>query len=120
MFNLATADGYFAATDGNLDFFVPDKEFDRAAAQNTQGFDTGAVEAMKREQGLDMIVFGSASIVQQLTEAGLIDEYQLCVNPVLLGSGRSLLGSTRGAGLTLLESRTYGSGNVSSTPSATW
>jgi dihydrofolate reductase len=67
---------------------------------------------MKRETGRDMIVFGSGSIVRQLTDAGLIDEYQFCINPVLLGSGKSLLGSTKGAALDLLESRTYRSGNV--------
>ena len=40
MFDLVTADGYFAGPDGNLDFFVPDKDFDRAAAQNAQRFGT--------------------------------------------------------------------------------
>jgi dihydrofolate reductase len=38
-----------------------------------------------------MIIFGSGSIVAKLTEHGLIDDYYFMVNPVLLGSGRSLL-----------------------------
>ena len=46
---------------------------------------------MKRQPGKDMIIFGSGSIVTQLTRHGLIDEYQLVVNPVLLGSGQPLL-----------------------------
>jgi hypothetical protein len=54
-------------------------------------FDPREVEAMKRQPGKDMLVFGSGSIVSQLTRHGLIDEYQFVVNPVLLGSGRSLL-----------------------------
>jgi dihydrofolate reductase len=58
-------------------------------------------------------MFGSGSIVSQLTEHGLIDEYRLIVNPVLHGSGRSLV---RGLGkstlLRLEEAKTYDSGNV--------
>lgn len=38
-----------------------------------------------------MMVFGSGSIVSQLTQHGLIDECQFVVNPTLPGSGRSLL-----------------------------
>jgi dihydrofolate reductase len=53
--------------------------------------DPREIEAMKREPGKDMIVFGSGSIVSQLTQHGLIDEYQFVVSPILLGSGRPLL-----------------------------
>jgi len=44
-----------------------------------------------------MIVFGSGSIVSQLTQHGLIDEYQFVVSPILLGSGRQLLSGCRRA-----------------------
>jgi dihydrofolate reductase len=75
--------------------------------------DPRAVEDLKSESGKDIIMFGSGSIVSQLTEHGLIDEYRLIVNPVLLGSGRSLV---RGLGkstlLRLEEAKTYDSGNV--------
>jgi len=36
-------------------------------------------------------MYGSASVVQQLTGFGLIDEYQLLVHPLMLGSGKPLL-----------------------------
>lgn len=36
------------------------------------------------------MIFGSGSIVSQLTERRLIDEYQLVVSPLLLGTGRPL------------------------------
>jgi dihydrofolate reductase len=76
-------------------------------------FDPREVEAMKRQPGKDMLVFGSGSIVSQLTRHGLIDEYQFVVNPVLLGSGRSLLsGVSTSARLALLEAREFPSGNV--------
>jgi dihydrofolate reductase len=76
-------------------------------------FDPREIEAMKRQQGQDMIVFGSGSIVSQLTQHGLIDEYQLVVSPILLGSGRPLLsGVSKSLRLDLLEAKKYESGNV--------
>lgn len=76
-------------------------------------FDPREIEAMKRQPGKDMIVFGSGSIVSQLTQAGLIDEYQFAVSPVLLGSGRPLLtGVSKSVALDLQEAKGYPSGNV--------
>ena len=75
--------------------------------------DPREIEAMKKQPGKDMIMFGSGSIASQLTQHGLIDEYQLVVSPVLLGSGRPLLsGVSRSTKVGLLEAKTYPSGNV--------
>jgi len=75
--------------------------------------DPGEIETMKRQPGKDMIVFGSGSIVSQLTQHGLIDEYQFVVCPSLLGSGRSLLrGVSQHSRLDLLEAKAYPSGDV--------
>ena len=60
--------------------------------------DPREIEAMKRQPGKDMIVFGSGSIVSQLTPHGLIDEYQMVVGPVLLGSGRPLFSGLEDSG----------------------
>jgi dihydrofolate reductase len=46
---------------------------------------------MKAQPWKDLIIFGSGSIVSELTRHGLIDEYQFAVCPVLLGSGQSLV-----------------------------
>lgn len=76
-------------------------------------FDAVKVEAMKREPGLDLIVFGSGTLVSLLTEHGLIDEYEIVVSPVFLGAGRPLIaGLSRPKTLDLLESKAYKSGNV--------
>src|SRR4030095_7389971 len=164
MFNRVSADGYFAAPDGNLNWVVPDDELDKAGADasphadtvlfgrrtyemfasfwphvledsstapdphhagrrspamiamakmlneakkvvfsktlkeatwnNTRvvrEFDPKVIEALKKEPGKGIIIFGSGSIVSQLTEHGLIDEYQFIVNPVFLGKGKSLI-----------------------------
>ena len=185
MFNRVSADGFFAAADGNLDWIVRDAEVDRHGASGIPSTDTvilgrrtyeqfasfwpyvldapepvdphgasraspelrafaraltdmtklvfsatlkdvtwknsrlqreidpRAIEAMKQQPGKDMIIFGSGSIVTQLTRHGLIDEYQLVVNQVLLGSGQLLLGGlSRTAALELLEARRFPSGNV--------
>jgi dihydrofolate reductase len=75
--------------------------------------DPRAIEAMKATPGKDMMIFGSGSIVSQLTRHGLIDEYQLMVCPVLLGTGRSLLGGvSKPVKLELMETRRYPSGDV--------
>lgn len=75
--------------------------------------DPRAIEAMKNEPGPDMIVFGSGEVVARLTEHGLVDEYQLVVNPVLLGGGRNLvrdLASRRA--LQLQDAKSYPLGSV--------
>jgi dihydrofolate reductase len=75
--------------------------------------DPSEIGAMKEESGNDMIVLGSGSIVSQLTQHGLIDEYQFVVSPTLLGSGQPLFsGVSKGSGLELLDAKAFPSGNV--------
>jgi dihydrofolate reductase len=52
--------------------------------------DPEQVKGWKNETGKDLLIYGSASIVQQFTRLGLIDEYQLLVHPIVLGGGKSL------------------------------
>jgi len=76
-------------------------------------FDASELRALKQGPGKDMIVFGSGSLVSQLSEHGLIDEYQLIVGPLLLGDGRSLVrGLSTRVPLELLEAKPFPSGNV--------
>ena len=61
--------------------------------QNTRFYSGDIVEEvrrMKSQDGPDMIIMGSGSIVQQLTDARLIDAYQFIVTPVVLGAGRTM------------------------------
>jgi len=75
--------------------------------------DPREIETMKSRPGKDMIVFGSGSIVSQLTQHGLIDEYQMVVCPIFLGSGRPLLtGVSKNTKLELVEAKPYRSGDV--------
>ncbi len=69
------------------------------------------IEKLKQEPGRDMIIYGSASVVQELTNLGLIDEYQLLVHPVVLGSGKPLFSGIRDAvNLNLVEAKQLPSG----------
>lgn len=75
--------------------------------------DPREIEALKRGPGKDIMVFGSGSVVSQLTEHGLIDEYRFIVTPVLLGDGLPLIsGVPAVARLELIEAKAYSSGNV--------
>ena len=78
-----------------------------------KAFDARELAALKQQPGKDMIIFGSGSLVSQLTEHGLIDEYQFIVGPLLLGDGRlPITGVTERVPLELLEAKPYPSGNV--------
>src|SRR5262249_2174204 len=76
-------------------------------------FDPRAIDALKKEPGKGIIIFGSGSIVSLLTQYGLIDEYQFVVSPVFLGKGKSLIcGLPNRSRVNLLEAKPYKSGNV--------
>ncbi len=71
------------------------------------------VRKMKNEPGMDMVIMGSGSIVSQFAQEGLIDEYQIVVNPIVLGSGRTMFdGIRRPLSLKLTRTRSFGNGNV--------
>lgn len=60
-----------------------------------------------------MVILGSGSIVSELAPEGLIDEYQVVVNPVVLGQGRTMFeGVKEKLNLKLTKTRAFGNGNV--------
>src|SRR5262249_62084211 len=71
------------------------------------------IESLKREPGKDIIMFGSGSIVSQLTPLGLIDVYDFVVNLVLLGVGRQMFADASARSrLRLVESKAYPTGTL--------
>jgi len=184
MFNRVSADGFFSAEDGGIDWATPDPDFEKGVAAGLDGadtilfgrrtydmfesfwphaiddgpttrdphaprrspelramgiwinesqkyvfsktrkevtwknshllraFDPAEIEAMKRGPGKGILVFGSGSLVSQLSEHRLIDEYQFLVSPLLLGKGKSLFQMPKPRKLALLETKGTPSGNV--------
>ena len=92
------------------------RKMKKAAWQNTTLVKkdiVGAVRKLKSERGPGMVILGSGSIVSQLTQAGLIDEYQMVVNPVVLGKGKTMFaGIKEKVALRLTKTRAFGNGNV--------
>lgn len=75
--------------------------------------DPKEIVKMTQQPGKDMVIYGSGVIVSTLARLGLIDEYRLIVNPVILGSGKPLFkGLTEKLNLKLQEATVLGSGNV--------
>ena len=67
----------------------------------------------KEEPGVDMVILGSGSIISQLTEARLIDEYQIVMTPIVLGKGRTMFdGIKERLNLKLTKTRSFGNGKV--------
>ncbi|WP_017473470.1 dihydrofolate reductase family protein [Amphibacillus jilinensis] len=72
-----------------------------------------SVEQLKQQLDGDLVILGSGQLVHLLTKHRLIDEYQIMINPVLIGAGKSAFqGMLTTVSLNLLESNTFSSGNV--------
>ena len=96
--------------------FVFSKTLEKAGWNNTQLIKGDAVEELKRLKqlpGKDMFVFGSANLSSTFTRNGLIDEYRLMINPIVLGTGNPLFkGNGEMLKMKLLKTKTFSNGNV--------
>ena len=92
------------------------RTLDKAAWSNTKlvkGDLIKEVRKMKGEPGTDMVIMGSGTIISQLSQHELIDEYQMVVNPIVLGDGRTMFeGLTKKLPLKRTKSQTFDNGNV--------
>lgn len=69
------------------------------------------VRKIKQSGGSDIVIFGSGSLVRQLSAEGLIDEYIFVISPIALGKGKSFFPET-GIKLELLNSISFKSGHT--------
>jgi dihydrofolate reductase len=100
----------------NLSKIVFSRTLEEATWANTRVVKddvVGEVRRLKNEPGDDIVIMGSGTIISQLTEARLIDDYKIVVVPVILGSGRTMFeGVSHRPTFKRTLSRTFENGNV--------
>jgi dihydrofolate reductase len=82
---------------------------------NTQMFSadvSGTVARLKRDSAKDIFLFGSADLAASLIPHGLIDEFRIAVNPIILGGGTPLFKAGQKLKLKLIDSRPLSTGIV--------
>ncbi len=89
---------------------------DKSAWANTvlaKGNLTEEIANLKNQDGKDLLVYGGADFVASLIKENLIDEYNLCVHPVILGKGLTISDKTENRlNLKLVKSERFDSGVV--------
>ena len=107
-------DGEFADKFNNMPKYVVSSTLDQPEWNNSTVLKGDLVEevgSLKQKYHGDIVVHGSARLVQALIEHDLVDELRLMVYPVVLGSGKRLFGDTSdGKPLQLVESKVVGDG----------
>ncbi|GAA1503214.1 dihydrofolate reductase family protein [Streptomyces albidochromogenes] len=102
----------FAGIWRDMPKFVFSRTLERADWNTTvvREVDPDEMRALKARPGGDMVV-GGADLAASFMRHDLIDEFHLCVHPVLIGKGRPLFPSADArVGLRLVETRTFGNG----------
>jgi dihydrofolate reductase len=120
-----TYEGFAAAwpesTDEGANYFnsvrkyVVSTTLDKAEWNNSTLIKDDVVEEitkLKQQDGRDIMVHGSAMLVQTLMRHDLLDRYRLLIYPVVLGKGKRLFEEGVPATLKLLESQPFSSGVV--------
>ena len=92
------------------------RKMDKASWNNTRvvkGDLIKEVRKLKEEPGEGLVLMGSGTIISQIALANLIDEYQMIVNPIALGKGRTMFDDIGDKlKLALTSTRTFKNGNV--------
>ena len=107
-------DPYIKERMNNLPKVVFSRTMQKVAWNNSKlvaEIDPERLMRMKRMAGKNIAVLGSGSIVSALTGLGLIDEYRIIVNPVILGEGTPMFqGLKQSQKLKMIDTRQLGSG----------
>jgi dihydrofolate reductase len=104
----------FADKFNNMPKYVVSSTLDSPGWNNSTVLEGDVIEGvskLRQEAEGDIVIHGSAQLVQTLVEAGLIDELRLMVFPVILGTGKRLFGATSDKKrLRLADSKVVGDG----------
>jgi dihydrofolate reductase len=100
----------------NLPKFVFSRTLGKVTWNNTKlvkGDLIEEVKKMKSEAGDDMVIMGSGTIVSQLSQQRLIDEYQIVLVPIVLGEGRTMFdGLKEKLDMKRMSTREFKNGNI--------
>ena len=100
----------------SLPKIVFSRTLDSVEWNNTRLIKDNVVEEitkLKQQPGKDIAIFGSSNLCVSLIKMGLIDEFRIMVNPIVLGDGHPLFNGLGGKlNLKLLKTKTFNSGNV--------
>ncbi len=111
-----TNDPVVAEKMNNTSKLVFSRTLEKADWHNTRLIKNTFVEEMqnlKKQSGQDMIILGSSNLAVTFMDHGLIDEFRVMVNPLVLGNGKSLFkGIQEKLDLKLIKTRTFKNGNV--------
>lgn len=114
--NARTDDPIVAGKMNAMAKIVFSKTLEKAEWNNTRLIKKDVPEEvlkLKQLPGKDIAIFGSSDLTVSLIPHGLIDEFRIMVNPVVLGSGKPLFqGISDKLDLKLLKTKTFKSGNV--------
>ena len=109
-----TRDGEFADKFNNMPKYVVSSTLEDPEWNNStvlKGDVAEHVSKLRETQDGDIVVHGSAQLVQTLVENDLVDEVRLMVFPVILGKGKRVFGETSDKKpLQLTDSKTVGDG----------
>lgn len=108
----------FAERMNTLPKYVVSTTLDKAEWTNShliRGNIAAEVSALKQQSGQDILIGGSATLVQTLMQQGLIDLYRLLVYPVVLGRGKRLFPEGTQVPLRLVDTQTFRCGVVALT-----
>ena len=105
-----------AAGMNSMSKVVFSKTLDHASWNNTKlikGDLISEVRKLKNEDGPGMAIIGSGTIIAQLAPEHLIDEYQMIIDPVALGKGRTMFEGIKDTlTLKLTKTRTFNNGKI--------
>jgi dihydrofolate reductase len=87
------------------------KDLEWENSQLIEGDVAEGIRALKQEDGPDLLVQGSANLIQTLLQHGLVDEFRLMIFPLVLGTGKRLFdGGTMPDGLEVTSAQTSSTG----------
>lgn len=109
----------FARTMNQLQKIVFSKTLRKASWSNSTLMNEiipDEIQALKRQPGKDMIIWGGVTLASAFLEKKLFDEYRISIAPIVIGKGISLSKEmTKGLRLKLLNTRIFSNGVVTMT-----